>query len=504
MRRRYSVFSDIVLPMITFKDARIPMGRDRRLRIPEWTLHPGELWVVIGGGGTGKSSLARCVAGVPDASGRSPQIQGMAREHTDGHWGEGAFISFDLEREIREELRRNDDSECLGRPDEGTTLEGFLGSSTAGYFLDSELKRKLAGRGIRHLSTGEFRQVLIAREAGKGCPLAVLDEPFEGLDINARPRLTSQISQWKDRGTLIILTVNRAGDIPEFATGLVVLKNDEAAVIQPFEAAAGEIAASSTFGDLNSEAVTAIPPSPVARESIPDVLIKISSLNLAYNGRQVLNNFNWTVKTGESWLITGPNGSGKTSLLNLISGDEPRGFGQDLRLFGRLKGSGESTAELKAMMGRVSSDLQEKISKHDDVENVVGSGLRDSLVLYPPLDGYEREIVHQWLSLLGLQWTTGVPFHRLPYGAQRLALIARAMVKHPPLLLLDEPMQGLDERSIHHVSKLVDQVIRDTKTAVIFVSHRPEDAPEGIRRHLKIVPKEGGGASGAVAEHRIF
>jgi molybdate transport system ATP-binding protein len=474
------------------------MGRDRRLKVPEWTLNPGELWVVIGGGGTGKSSLARCLAGVPDASGYVPRIPGLARYDEHEHSIEGAFISFDLEREIREELRRNDDSEWLGRPDEGTTLDGFLGSSAAGSFLDSELKRKLAGRGIRHLSTGEFRQVLIAREAGKKRPLAVLDEPFEGLDINARPRLTSQISQWKDQGTLIVLTVNRVEDIPDFTTGLVMLKNDEAAVIQPFKAGTASV-----VDELENAEVSSIPPSPVARESIPDVLIEISSLNLAYNGRQVLREVNWTVQSGESWLVTGPNGSGKTTLLNLISGDEPRGYGQNMRLFGRPKGTGESTAELKAMMGRVSADLQEKISKHDDVESVVGSGLRDSLVLYPPLDGYERHIVRQWLALLGLEGSMGVPFYRLPYGARRLALIARAMVKHPPLLLLDEPMQGLDERSIHHVSKLVDKVIRETDTAVIFVSHRPEDAPDSIRRHLRIVPGKGSGASGAVAEDRM-
>ena len=337
------------------------MGRDRRLRVPEWTLNPGELWVVIGGGGTGKSSLARCVAGVPDASGHVPRVPGLTRDGENKDSFEGAFISFDLERDIREELRRNDDSEWLGRPDEGTALDGFLGSSAAGSFLDSELKRKLAGRGIRHLSTGEFRQVLIAREAGKDRPLAVLDEPFEGLDIHARPRLTSQISQWKDQGTLIVLTVNRVEDIPAFTTGLLVLKNDEAAVVQPFEAAAaGKAAAGSTAGYSANAAVQAIPPSPVPRESIPRVLVEISSLNLAYNGRQVLRDVTWTVKSGESWLVTGPNGSGKTTLLNLISGDEPRGYGQNMRLFGRPKGSGESTAELKAKMGRVSADLRKR------------------------------------------------------------------------------------------------------------------------------------------------
>jgi len=223
----------------------------------------------------------------------------------------------------------------------------------------------------------------------------------------------------------------------------------------------------------------------------------MNNICLAYNGREVLSNVSWTVEAGESWLLTGPNGSGKTTLMNLISGDEPRGYGQDLKLFERRKGSGESTAEIKSRIGQVSAILQESASRHAPPEEIVGSGLRDAMVLTSPLDGYETGLVNRWLKVLGLESKQGTPFYRLSYGDRRLAMIGRAMIKHPPLLLLDEPMHGLDSGARQRVADLVDSLIRETDTTVLFVSHRPGDAPKSITNHIRLIPPADGGPSKA-------
>ena len=476
--------------------------------IDRWTLRSGEFWVVAGRGGRAESALGRVIAGAAgggwsgDFRGPPPRISGVRRTPADLC---GSWISPDAEAAIRARLRRDDDSEWSGRPDEGTSLERFLGDGKGTGSLDPDLLNRLRGRGIRRLSTGEFRQVLIAREAGEGRPLAVLDEPFEGLDAEARSHLQGLLARWRSAWKLFVLIVNRLEDVPDFADRMAIIEDDALVEHGPLQRVLASPAARELFGEGGGGRAGSVPeavPGPEGGLDNPgapsEIIIKFKGVNIAYNGRRVLEAVDWQIRAGESWLLTGPNGSGKTTLLNLISGDEARAYGEPIWIFGRRRGSGESVAEIRAGMGHVSSMLQEAVPRCASVLEVLGSGLRDSMVVNPPLDGYECARAREWGAALGLG-DISVSFYRLSYGERRLAMIARAMIKQPRLLLLDEPMHGLEGASRRRAAQLVDRVVGGGRTSVVFVTHRPGEAPRSIVKHLRLAAAVPGGPSRAFA-----
>lgn len=194
----------------------------------------------------------------------------------------------------------------------------------------------------------------------------------------------------------------------------------------------------------------------------------------------------WTIQAGEHWQVTGPNGSGKTCLLNLITGDHPQCYTNDIFVFGMQRGSGESIWQIKRYIGYVSSSLQWEYRVSINVRNVIISGFYDSIGLYQKYTDRERVIAEQWLALLGMSERATEPFNQLSYGDQRLVLIARAMVKHPTLLILDEPCLGLDDLNRQLVLALIEKICAGTETTVLYVNHRAQDNIAGIHQHLAL------------------
>ena len=207
------------------------------------------------------------------------------------------------------------------------------------------------------------------------------------------------------------------------------------------------------------------------------------------NERPILNNLSWQVNPGEHWQIVGPNGAGKSTLLSLITGDHPQGYSNDLTLFGRRRGSGETIWDIKKHIGYVSSSLHLDYRVSTTVRNVILSGYFDSIGIYQAVSDRQQKLVQQWLDILGIdKRTADAPFHSLSWGQQRLALIVRALVKHPTLLILDEPLQGLDPLNRQLIRRFVDVLISEGETQLLFVSHHAEDAPACITHRLEFVP----------------
>ncbi|MGL5285014.1 MAG: ATP-binding cassette domain-containing protein, partial [Aeromonas sp.] len=218
----------------------------------------------------------------------------------------------------------------------------------------------------------------------------------------------------------------------------------------------------------------------------PKVILK--QLRIAYGDQVIIDGLDWTIAPGEQWQITGPNGAGKSTLLSVITGDHPQSYANDVTLFGRRRGSGESIWEIKRNIGIVSPALHLDYRVSCSVRTVILSGFYDSIGLYTRPGDRQTDLADEWLALIGLAGQGHQPFHSLSFGQPRLVLIARALVKHPPLLILDEPLQGLDPLNRHLVRSVLSHLIGHGETQVLFVSHHAEDAPLGLTHKLEFVP----------------
>ena len=218
----------------------------------------------------------------------------------------------------------------------------------------------------------------------------------------------------------------------------------------------------------------------------------MQNVRVSYDDKVILNNFDWTVRQGENWKILGPNGAGKSTLLSLISGDHLQAYANQIRVFGSPRGEGESIWELKQKIGTVTAELQVGYRQPSSALKVVLSGFFDSIGLYRHASGEQKAIASKWLQTLNLEYLAENDFLKLSYGQQRMILIARAMVKSPSLLILDEPCQGLDPHNRNQILKVIDLIGSGTPTQILFVTHSSEDHLNCLDYELRFLKQEDG------------
>ena len=217
------------------------------------------------------------------------------------------------------------------------------------------------------------------------------------------------------------------------------------------------------------------------------------NVTVRYGEKVILDRLNWTVQSRENWMVVGPNGAGKSTLLSLIAGDHLQAYSNDIRVFGCQRGSGESIWDLKQRIGLVSSEFQVKYRNEIRGRHVVLSGFFDSIGLYRQASPTQRAQAEAWIAALGLEALAEAEYQKLSYGQQRLILLVRALVKHPELLILDEPCQGLDPQNRERILRIVDRIGHETATQVLYITHATEDTLRCLHHVLRFVPQAGGG-----------
>lgn len=483
-------------PFITFDNVTLRV-RDRRILAgTRWEIKEGQRWAVLGPNGSGKSTLMRALAG------ETPVVQGnIHRHHPLAAPDCMGYVSFETHRELIAREQAADAARYFsGNIESYLTPQGLMAmiqkdGGPAGEKADKAAilsmlgVDRLMGRPMRFLSTGEIRRVLIAGAIVRSRGMLLLDEPFEGLDRSGREQLTASIGRLLASGIRVMLSTHRMENLMPVFTHVIGLKAGHVLFSGPREKVMTPEAMERLYDLSAGEMKISVPGGrPAWADAGADntVVIAIRNAGVRYQGRQLFENLNWTVRRGDNWSITGPNGSGKSTLLQMITGDHPQAYANEIYLFGRRRGSGESIWDIKQRLGMVSSEFQVNYRKPIRAFDVVLSGFFDSVGLYCLANPSQVKTAQTWLERLGLGPLGERRFDLLSFGERRMVLLARAMVKNPEILVLDEPCQGLDPANRKRILALVDVIGRQPCTQVLYVSHHPEEMPACITHNLDL------------------
>jgi molybdate transport system ATP-binding protein len=318
------------------------------------------------------------------------------------------------------------------------------------------------------MSSGEQKKALLQYLINKKPAFIVMDNVLDNLDVAAQENIISTLITMS-ANTLIIQVITRKKDILPFIEQVISIKNNKV-INQETVAEYLKEKCSITLNHFPDNIPAALHTYILPNEP----LVQLKGVSVSYEGRKILNNISWTIQPGEFWQLAGPNGSGKSTILSLITGDNPKGYGQNLILFGIKKGSGETVWDIKQNIGYLTPTMTQFFPRLDSIEKMVLSGFFDSIGLYTIPNETQVKTAQNWLRLIGLFDKRNAPFCFLPLGKQRMVLVARAMVKHPPLLILDEPASGLNDEDVVLFTALINKIAAESTTAIIYVSHRPE------------------------------
>jgi len=484
--------------VLAVDDAVCRLGSRHVLRVPGFTLHRGEHWCLFGGNGSGKSVLARLLCG---------QLL-TGTEHL--HWAPGldprrdvCFVSFEEQQALVALDNRHDISEYSPSAlDQGTSVHALVSAgqqlspaqeARLQALLETLGLRTLQARGIRYLSSGQTRKALLARALFKAPVLLILDDPLESVDQDSRAAVQQAIVQGMGSDTCTLLLTRRERDILPGITHMLLM---EALSVRALGAIA-PVRASPAFLACRQPKV-AIPaslPPPLPGRHLPlpaaDVpLLDLRDVSAGYSDKPVFEHLTWTLRRGQHAVVSGPNGCGKSTLLSLLNGENHKAYGQDVRVCGRRRGSGETVWEVKARFGLVSNELHNRYTRGWRVLDVVVSGFFDSVGLYDDSGASEQGAARAWLQAFGIAALAAEHYHQLSFGEQRLVLLARAMVKYPAILILDEPCVGLDDHYRTLILAIVDRIASTTATQIVFVSHQQDEVPRCINQWVTFGPSE--------------
>ena len=336
------------------------------------------------------------------------------------------------------------------------------------------------------LSSGELRKFQLTKTLLSGSRVLIMDNPFIGLDAGTRDLLKSLLAELiKVIGLQVILVLSKSDDIPDFITHVITVENMICGEKLPRSEYQGVCVPEKMLSDEKRQAILDMPYKDNLYKAAN--VVKLNKVSIRYGERTILRELDWTVKCGEKWALSGENGAGKSTLLSLVCADNPQSYACDITLFDRKRGSGESIWEIKKHIGYVSPEMHRAYLKNIPAIDIVASGLHDSIGLYKRSKEEDRAVCLFWMDIFGVKQLADRSFLQLSSGEQRLVLLARAFVKDPELLILDEPLHGLDLYNRRLVKDVIETFCHRNDKTMIMVTHYKEELPACITDSLYLV-----------------
>lgn len=444
-----------------------------------FTIQPGQHLLITGESGSGKTILAKAITGklfhtgsvdfLMDGKPVIPTIVFVQQHYhfknlsnVQSFYYQQRFNSFDGDDTLTVRQELNDI--------ENTSKEKILE-----LLQQFDLVHR-ANEPLLHLSSGEHKRFQLIKALLKNPTVMIFDEPFTGLDVQTRTTLKRTINELAAGGTTIILICNPA-DAPKCITQILELEKGRIR---------NHLATHEYVANHHADLTTCLPAPVQPVQANFSAAVVFHDVSVSYGSKQILNKINWEVNRGDKWLVKGRNGAGKSTLLSLITGDNPQAYANNIYLFDKKRGSGESIWDIKQQIGYVSPELQWYFDTGITCFEAVASGFFDTIGLFRATSLSQKELVNNWLKYFGIDKNAGHPLALMPAGKQRLVLLARAMVKNPPVLILDEPCQGLDEQQKDHFIRFTDSICNSTDRTLIYVSHYASEIPSCINNVLEL------------------
>ena len=472
-----------------------------RTRKPEWSmaepvnfsLEEGEHIAIVGRNGAGKTMFVDMITG------KHPVFPDSVRYAFDEPYNNLKYISFrdtyggDNDRTYFLQQRWNQMEIDENTPTVGSKLEEAFeqaGEDTPErrafqkHIYEILNLKQLLDKYIILLSSGELRKYKLALSLFTNPKVLIMENPFIGLDKETREQLGKLLGLLvKEQDLQLILVLAKTDEIPDFITHIVKV------IDRKVEAKTEYIKSQQINTNSPSAILHALGYEHVSDTSFPSSsssifplqeIIKFDKVTIRYGTRTILKDLDWTVRKGEHWALSGHNGSGKSTLLSLVCADNPQSYACNISLFGQKRGSGESIWDIKRHIGYVSPEMHRSYKQNIPAMQIVASGLKDTVGLYTRPNESEKQQCRYWLNVFSIGHLENRNFHEMSSGEQRLVLLARAFVKEPDLLILDEPLHGLDDENRVMVKEIVDKYCEDSSRTLIYVTHYQEELPNCI------------------------
>jgi len=459
-----------------------------------FTVNKGEHWALVGESGAGKSALLQTIAGRFNITGGQ-----IANHFSDTHLHNKDAIAFVPAKHHFRNLSNTTDFYYQQRfnssdSEDALTVEQYLlavlpVSPQSPYWTFEKVTvllklKELQNKQIIKLSNGETKRLMLAAALLKNPVILLLDNPLTGLDVKTRQDFDLIIDEIISSGITIIMATSPY-EIPAAITHVAVFKNgviSESILKDKFDP---KSFVNEGADEIDNTQLKTLLNSGLAKTSYLDI-VRMNNVHIQYGDKVILDQINWQIAPGERWALLGPNGAGKSTLLSLINGDNPQAYANDIVLFDKKRGTGESIWDIKSKIGFVSPELHQYFPTDNSCLQVIESGYYDTLGLFRPSQKAKAETALQWMKALEIEKYALVLLKNIPASAQRLCLLARALIKNPPLLIFDEPCQGLDSHQQLHFKNLIDTICRLSNVTLIYVTHYQHEIPDSVTKVLRL------------------